>query len=133
MNKIAKDFEGKGVVFIMLYTREPHAGQTMGSYDFSDKEQTETREERVDYALEMLKEYSAEQRRILIDEFGPDAIQQKLGGGMPNSLMVVDREGRLALWQVWSDAKALRDKLEEMTGDVEAEEAAGAAGSEAAK
>ena len=116
MEKIARDFKEKDVVFYMLYTREPHAGQQMGRFDFSDKKQTATREERVDYALEMLKERSQE-RPVLIDEFGENCLQQTLGGNRPNSLVVIDREGRLALWQNWSDPVALREKLEEMTSE----------------
>ena len=114
MDKIAKDFKDKGVEFYMLYTREPHAGQEMGRYDFSEKKQTRTHKERVDYALEMIKEHS-EERRVLIDEFGDKSLQKKIGGGRPNSLIVVDKEGKVALWQGWSDPEKLRTKLEEMT------------------
>jgi hypothetical protein len=115
MDKIAKDFKDKGVAFYMLYTREPHAGQKMRGFDFSEKKQTETREERVDYALAMIKQYS-QFRPVLIDTFGEKCLQKTVGGNMPNSLIVVDKEGKVALWQAWSDAKALRKKLEEMTG-----------------
>ena len=57
MDKIAEDFKDEGIVFYQIYTREPHAGQKMAIYNFSDKKQTETNLERVDYALEMIKEY----------------------------------------------------------------------------
>jgi hypothetical protein len=122
MDKIAKDFKDTGVVFYMLYTREPHAGQNMGKFDFSNKKQTTTMQERVDYALDMLKEY-AQVRPVLIDAFGEKCLQQTIGGGMPNSLIVVDKEGKIALWQGWSDPVALRRKLEEMTGSRPAEAA----------
>jgi hypothetical protein len=116
MDKIAEDFKDDGVVFYALYTREPHPGQETKEYDFSKKKQTKTHEERVDYALEMVKEFS-QVRPILIDTFGDDTIQKKLGGGAPNSLIVIDKEGKVVLWQVWSNAKQLREKLEEMTGN----------------
>jgi hypothetical protein len=115
MDKIAKDFKDHGVVSYMLYTREPHAGQKMEDFDFSTKTQTKTHQERVDYALEMLKEY-AQTRPVLIDTFGDECLQKTIGGGMPNSLIVLDKEGKVALWQEWSDSKALRKKLVEMTG-----------------
>ncbi len=115
MDKIAKDFKAKGVEYFMLYTREPHAGESMREYDFSDKKQTTDHKGRVDYALEMMKEFS-QSRPILIDIFGKKCVQNVVGGGMPNSLIVVDREGKVALWQEWSNVKALRAKLEEMTG-----------------
>ena len=115
MDKIAKDFKDKGVAFYMLYTREPHAGQKMREFDFSKKKQTNTKEERVDYALAMIKEFS-QFRPVLIDTFGEKCLQKTIGGSMPNSLIVVDKEGKVALWQTWSNAEALRKKLEEMTG-----------------
>ena len=115
MDRIAKDFKDHGVVFYMLYTREPHAGQKMGKFDFSEKKQTKTNKERVDYALEMLKEYS-QFRPVLIDTFGEKCLQNTLGGKMPNSLVVVDKEGKVALWQAWSNPKELRKKLVDMTG-----------------
>jgi hypothetical protein len=115
MEKIAKDFKDGGVVFYMLYTREPHPGQDRGEFNFSDKKQTKTAKERVDYALEMMKEYSQE-RPILIDKFGEEPLQKTIGGNRPNSLIVVDREGKVALWQDWSEPAALHKKLCEMTG-----------------
>ena len=115
MDKIAKDFKAKGVEFFMLYTKEPHAGQEMGKFDFSKKKETTDHKERVDYALEMMKAYS-QVRPILIDTFGEKCLQNVIGGRMPNSLIVVDRQGKVALWQEWSNVKALRAKLEEMTG-----------------
>ena len=114
MLAIYKDFKDKGVAFYVLYTREPHAGENRGEYDFRDKKQTKTHEERVKYALYTIKEHG-EKRPFLIDTFGPNCVQQKLGGGMPNSLIVVDKEGKVALWQSWSNSKTLRAKLEEMT------------------
>jgi len=115
MEQIAKDLKDKGVAFSMVYTREPHAGKKVSGFDFTDKKQTRTYQERVDYALEMLKHYKQE-RPILIDEFGENSLQQKIGGGVPNSLLVIDPEGKVALWQEWSDPDGLREKLQDMTG-----------------
>ena len=135
MDQLAEDF--KDVLFYTLYTREPHAGQKMGqrmknpksiemtgtrpgknsrNWDFSDKEQTKTHQERVDYALEMIKENS-QKRPILIDTFGPDCVQRTVGGGRPNSLVIIDKNGKIALWQNWSNLEKARKKLEEMTGN----------------
>lgn len=115
MDQIAKDFKDAGVVFYMLYTREPHAGEKMGRWDFSEKKETRTSKERVDYALEMMKKY-AQFRPILIDTFGDDCLQNTIGGSMPNSLILLDKQGKVLLWQAWSDPEKLRDKLEEVTG-----------------
>jgi len=118
MNKIASDFRNKGVVFYVLYTREPHAGQDMTrgfGMDFSAIGQTRSRQERVDYAKGMVKEFN-EHRPILVDTFGENCLQRTLGGGRPNSLIVVDKEGRVALWQDWGNPAELRRRLEDMTG-----------------
>ena len=114
MDKIAQDFEDKDVVFYTVYTREPHAGEDRGRYDFSDKKQTRTEAERVAYAAEMIKKRGVK-RPILIDTFGPKSVQNVLGNGRPNSLIVIDLQGKVALWQSWSDPKKLRAKLQEMT------------------
>ena len=114
MNEVAQDFKDKGVVFFVVYTREPHAGQKMGQHDFSDKKQTTTHKERVDYAFEMIEEH-LEGRPVLIDEFGDTSVQKTIGGGRPNSLVVIDKDGKVALWQAWANAAQLRTKLEAMT------------------
>ena len=119
MDSIAVDHKDNGLVFYNLYTREPHPGQDLSRksgdsrYDFTEKKQTKTHEEREDYALGMLKDFN-QVRPIMIDIFGKDCVQNWLGGGAPNSLAVIDRQGKLALWQTWSDAKELRAKIEEM-------------------
>lgn len=118
MDSIAVNYKDKGVIFYNLYTREPHPGQgTRGDderYDFTNKKQTATHEERVDYALQMIKDFN-QVRPIMVDIFGPDCVQNWLGGSWPNSLIVIDREGILQLWQSWANVEGLREKLEEMT------------------
>ena len=123
MEKIAVDYKDVGVEFYQLYTREPHPGQDLSKrsgdkrYDFTDIPQTKTMEEREAYADEMIELWNQD-RPVMIDIFGDDCVQKWLGGGAPNSLAVIDREGKLVLWQVWSDAKELREKLDEMTNAV---------------
>lgn len=121
MDSIAVNYKDKGVIFYNLYTREPHPGQDQSRrhdndqrYNFANIPQTKTHEERVDYALQMIKDFN-QVRPIMIDIFGPDCIQNWLGGSMPNSLIVIDREGILQLWQNWANVEGLREKLEEMT------------------
>ena len=125
MDSLAVDYKDKGVIFYNLYTREPHAGQDHSRryngderYDFTNKPQTKTVEEREDYALQMLKDFN-QVRPIMIDIF-PDPeneikpVQQWLGGGAPNSLAVIDREGKLFFWEQWANPESLKEKLEEM-------------------
>jgi len=115
MDKIYQDFKEKDVVFFNLYTREPHPDEKFRDFDFFGLKQTGTHEERVNHAR-ILKEERNQIRPILIDTFGDDCIQNKLGGRKTNSLLVIDKESRVALWQEWSHADKLRSKLEEMTG-----------------
>lgn len=115
MDSIAVEFKDKGVVFYTVYTKEPHAGQKMRNLDFSNYKQTKTHEERVTFAKEVVRELK-QKRSILIDTFEWEkTIQYTLGGGAPNSMLVIDKEGKAALYTQWSDAKILREKLEEMT------------------
>jgi hypothetical protein len=120
MNKVIMDYQEKNVLFYQIYTREPHPGQNRSiknkdpRYDFTDKKQTQTKAERVSYATKMLEKFS-QKMPVLIDEFGEDCVQDWLGGGAPNSLAIIDGEGKLALWQAWADLKELRSKLDEMT------------------
>ncbi|MFC1555377.1 hypothetical protein ACFL7D_12150 [candidate division KSB1 bacterium] len=128
MEKIADDFKSKGVEYYNLYTREPHPGEDRSNkrdgsvdarYDFSSVKNTQTLEEREIYALKMLADFG-QKRPILIDIFpdrekGIKPVQQWLGGGAPNSLIVIDRDGKMVLWQDWSDIDGLRTKLDEMT------------------
>ena len=115
MNKIHEDFKDKGVEVYTVYTREPHPGQKMLNLDFSDRTQTKTYQERVDYAKILIDDHDMK-IPILIDEFTKDNIQNTIGGKAPNSLIVIDKEGKTALWQGWTDPEALRVKLLEMTG-----------------
>lgn len=115
MNRISEDLKNKGVVVYTVYTREPHAGEIIGGFDFSARKETKSYKDRVNYAKILIEEHGLKYP-ILIDLFGSDCIQERLGGGAPNSVIVIDREGKVALWQVWADPTGLRRKLEEMTG-----------------
>ena len=115
MNKISKDFKDKGVMLYTVYTKEPHAGETLMGFDFSDKKQTGTHKERINYAGILIEKHGLKYP-ILIDKFGPDCVQKTLGGGAPNSVVVIDKNGKAAFWQTWAEHTGLRRKLEEMTG-----------------
>ena len=136
MEKIAEDFKDKGVISYLIYTWKPQAeDQSMNrriknkktmpmtvtiaskekrNLDFSGTEETETHQEPEDIALEIVKRYN-KKRTILIDTLCPDCIQRTLAGGEPGRITVIDREGKVALWQSTPDVKKLRAKLEEMT------------------
>ena len=114
MDEIAVDFEDRDVVLYSVYTREPYTDEDVQNSDFSVDNKTELGKIYVDYTLEILME-SNEKREILIDIVGPDYIQKVLGGSKSSSIIVIDREGKVALWQEFIDLTALRAKLNELT------------------
>ncbi len=120
MDKLAAEFKDKGVDFYNVYTREPHAGENFSKksgnkkLDFSDKKATKTRQDRESNARGMIESHGI-RRPIMIDTIGKDCVQNWLGGKAPNSLSLIDREGKLVLWQIWSNAEGLRAKLQELT------------------
>ncbi len=74
------------------------------------------RKDRENYANSMINLYS-QKRPVLIDVFGPDCIQNTIGGKMPNSAFIINKERKMVLWQEWSNPAEIRAKLEEMTGN----------------
>jgi|SaaInl7_200m_RNA_FD_contig_81_489193_length_699_multi_8_in_0_out_0_1 hypothetical protein len=120
MDKLAADFKDKGVDFYNVYTREPHAGEDYSHrngdkrLDFTDKKATKTRQDREANARGLIKSHGI-LRPIMIDIIGKDCVQNWLGGKAPNSLTIIDREGKVAFWQIWSNAEGLKEKLQEMT------------------
>jgi hypothetical protein len=124
MDKIAVDYKDKGVEFYNLYTREPHAGEDRSKrngdkrYDWTNVPQTKTMGEREDYALKMIKDFN-QVRPILIDIFpdsekGIKTVQKWLGGGAPNSGIVIDRNGKMVFWQDWAKPNDLRENIEKL-------------------
>jgi len=90
------EFEDKGVLFYSVYTTEPYETEMNRYSKISDKNQTKTHDEYVDYALEIIKEES-QKRPILIDFVGPNFILKTLGAMNSNSLIVIDKEGKKQL------------------------------------
>ncbi len=93
-----KAFEGLGddVVFLVLYTREPHPGEG----DFFDCPQPNSYEEKLDYALRSIDELGIA-AKMLVDDMD-DAVH-KMYGSLPNMAYVIDKEGRIAAKWSWID------------------------------
>lgn len=85
-------------------------------FDFYGKEQTKNLEEKASYADEMVKQWG-QNRPALIDIFSKDCVQNWIGVVAPNSLALIDRDGRLVLWQVWSNPEEIRKKLDQILED----------------
>ena len=88
MDKIAEEFQERDVAFYTVYTREPHAGQTFRGHDFSDRKQTRTRDERVAYALEMIRKRGVK-RPVLVDKFLDDATELDVDAISDGSRVVI--------------------------------------------
>ncbi|MFC1477329.1 hypothetical protein ACFL6L_02570 [candidate division KSB1 bacterium] len=131
MDSLAADFKDKGVIYYNLYTKEPHPGSDSRRrdpetgervddprYDWRNVPQTKTMDEREAYALKMIKDFN-QHRPIVIDIFpdeekGIKTVQQWLGGGAPNSGVIIDREGKLVYYEQWAKPANMRAKLDEM-------------------
>jgi len=114
MEDIVTEFEDKDVIFFTVYTREPYPGEEIRNSNSNSKKHNKSTEKYFDPALEIIMEHNRK-RQVLIDIVGPNYIMKTLGGSRTHSLIVIDREGRVALWQEWVDPKALRTKLKEIT------------------
>jgi len=114
MDELYTKYRSKGVEFYTVYVRDPHAGQKTKRYDFSGWKQTKTIEERIANAEILINKYGLK-RPIIIDDFDEKNIQNTLGGGASNSLLVIDRDGKALFWQPWSDPIGLEMILEEIT------------------
>lgn len=87
MDKMANDFKDKSIVMYHLYTS----------------------------SSSRLPDFSWSKRPVLVDRNGSEGIRSTLCGGDSKSLVVIDKEGKLALFQRSPNPEKLRKKLEEMT------------------
>ncbi len=107
MERLASLFSEHPVRFIVIYTREPHAKEGI----FRDLEQPSDDHQRRKYAERAQKELGIH-RKILIDTM--EGTVQKLYGGLPNMVYIIDPEGRVVFHDRWADAKAVKQALEKI-------------------
>ncbi len=78
MDALYEKYKDKDVEFYTVYTQEPHTGEKMRSYDFSDRKQTKTVDDRVNYAKILVGDHGLK-RPIVIDGFAKDNLPEYAG------------------------------------------------------
>ncbi len=116
MDEIYKAYQGRDdVQFLYLYTREPFAGAIPGyGWSMRDISQPKTYDERKQYAFTCQKEHRID-IPILIDTM--DGAVHKAYGYQPNSVVIIDREGRIAARRKWNDPLFVELALRDMVID----------------
>lgn len=95
------------VRFVVVYQREPHAGQMA----FRDVPQPTDRAERVELAKKTLAELQLDVD-LWIDDSGDQS--RALFGDLPNSAIVIDASGTVRLKLSWCEPEVLRGALPEI-------------------
>lgn len=96
MENLARKFAEHPVKFILVYTREPHSNEGV----FKDVNQPTDYDTRHKYAQRTCSELNVE-REVLIDSM--DGEVQKLYGGLPNMLYILDSDGKVVYHNRWAD------------------------------
>ncbi len=98
--KLVSRFAGKGVEFLMVYTREAHPGErTPGHRSFREKMEAARRFKKVDRIS----------LRVLVD--GLDGRIHRKYGLLPNMVYIVDKKGNIAYKASWTDAGDVGEAL----------------------
>lgn len=110
MNDVYKKYKDHPeVAMYVLYIREAHAGQMR----FRDIAQPATFEERLHLARKACEESDIE-IPILIDKMENTVKSQY--GDLPNSALIIDKEGIIIDKQAWANPKKIDQKLTELLG-----------------
>lgn len=88
------------VVFLLIYTREAHPGQKMPAF--------EAMSEKIE-RVQRLKNEEPENRMILIDDM--QGTIHCAYGKMPNSAVIIDKDGKFAFHAQWNDPVAIDEAL----------------------
>lgn len=102
-NQLQKDFDGKGVSFFLLYTRESHPAENYEAH--------RSFEQKVAYARD-LKLLEDIQFPILVDHL--DGRIHRAYGVWPNALFVIHKDGRLIFRSNMANDRELRQFLDDL-------------------
>ena len=98
MEEVREKYEDK-VMFIVLYQREAHAGQSMRSWDFSEIEQPKSYEARLELAKRSCDELKIA-TKVVIDDM-EDTVR-KAYGELPNSAYFISKGGKIFKKEAWA-------------------------------
>ncbi len=102
------------VRFLIVYTREPHARQVFPGWNFLGIGQSKDYDQRKDYARACRKDHGMDMP-ILIDTM--DGKVQKTYGGLPNNVIVIDKDGNIAAKKRWNDPLFVELALHDLVED----------------
>jgi thiol-disulfide isomerase/thioredoxin len=105
LEALQRAYPGEDVKFFLVYSREPHAGET----GYPNYAYTSTFERKLAYAKEL---DALTTLPVAVD--GIDEAVQTLYGGVPNSAWVVDREGTIVFRSTWADSKKLAQVVDRL-------------------
>ena len=98
MHELKQKYEGRDVEFVIMYVREPHAGER----GFPEYRDHETFDDKMELAREL------QQLKNITITLGVDDLsgaQHATLGNLPNMAYVVDRDGRVAYSNTWQHAE----------------------------
>jgi peroxiredoxin len=102
-NQLQKDFDGKGVSFFLLYTRESHPAENYAAHS--------SFEQKLAYARD-LQRLEDIQFPILVDHL--DGRIHRAYGVWPNALFVIHKDGRLVFRSNMANDHELRQFLDDL-------------------
>ncbi len=98
---MAREFEGKGVTFVFVYTREAHPGERYPAHRSMEQKLAHARS---------FRELLGIQRPILVDDLVGTG--HRLYGLLPNMTYLVGRGGKVLFRADWTDPPTIRHALE---------------------
>lgn len=115
MDELYKAYKDRDDVrFFIIYTTEPHARQPIPGWNFINIGQSKTYEQRREYAQACRREHGIDMP-ILIDTM--DGKVQSAYGGLPNSAVIIDKDGNIAATKKWIDPLFVELSLREIVPD----------------
>jgi alkyl hydroperoxide reductase subunit AhpC len=102
-NQLQRDFDGRGVAFFLLYTRESHPAENYAAHN--------SLEQKIAYARD-LQQLEKVEFPIIVDPL--DGRIHRAYGVWPNALFVIHKDGRLMFRSNMANHRELRQCLEEL-------------------
>ncbi len=108
---LQEKYKDEDVVFFVVYSKEPHAGETR---HFKKYAQHETYEHKKQYAQEMVTEFGMKVP-VLIDDLDESVVHAF--GRMPNMTFIVDKEGKIAYKSDWMESERIEELLDKLLAE----------------
>ena len=107
LDAVAAEFEPQGVNAVFVYTQEAHPGDAWPHHSSFEEKLA---------AARTFVEQSDMQRQMLVDSL--DGEVHRAYGALPNMSWIVNRAGKIVYKADWTDARIVRNALEQMGFEV---------------